>query len=54
MASISEMAPDIYRISTFVPEWNLQFNQFLVNDEEPPAVSYRYARSYHGNAGRGS
>jgi len=35
MAQITEIAPDIYRICTFVPEVNLQFNQFLVRDEEP-------------------
>jgi flavorubredoxin len=32
---VSEIAPDIYRISGFVPEINLQFNHFLVKDEEP-------------------
>jgi flavorubredoxin len=35
MAQITEIAPDIYRISTFIPEVNLQFNQFLVRDEQP-------------------
>jgi len=30
-----EIAPDVYRISTYVPEANLQFNQFLVKDDEP-------------------
>jgi flavorubredoxin len=35
MNQITEIAPDVYRISTFVPEGNLQFNQFLVRDEEP-------------------
>ena len=33
--SVNEIAPDIYRISTYVPEINLQFNQFLVADDEP-------------------
>ncbi|HVF47784.1 MAG TPA: hypothetical protein VNA17_09480 [Pyrinomonadaceae bacterium] len=33
--NITEIAPDVYRISTFVPEGNLQFNQFLIKDEEP-------------------
>src|SRR5688500_4713186 len=33
--AIDEIAPDTYRISTYVPEINLQFNQFLVADEEP-------------------
>ena len=31
---IEEIAPDLYRISTYVPEINLQFNQFLVRDDE--------------------
>lgn len=35
MARIDEIAPDIYRICTFVPEINLQFAQFLVRDEQP-------------------
>ncbi len=32
---ITEIAPDVYRLSLFVPEVNLQFNQFLVKDDEP-------------------
>lgn len=35
MTSVSEIAPDLYRIATYVPEINLQFNQFLVRDEQP-------------------
>lgn len=35
MTTISEIAPDLFRLCTFVPEFNLQFNQFLVRDEEP-------------------
>ena len=35
MSSITEIAPDVYRISTYVPEFDLQFNQFLVKDDEP-------------------
>ena len=33
--AVDEIAPDTYRISTYVPEFNLQFNQFLVADDEP-------------------
>jgi flavorubredoxin len=33
--AIAEIAPDLYRISTYVPGIDLQFNQFLVNDDEP-------------------
>ena len=32
MSSITEIAPDVYRISTYVPDFDLQFNQFLVDD----------------------
>ena len=35
MANIHEIAPDLYRISIYVPEFDLQFNHFLVRDEEP-------------------
>lgn len=35
MARIDEIAPNIFRISIFVPEANMQFNQFLIRDEEP-------------------
>ena len=35
MADVAEIAPDIYRISVYFPEFNLQFNHFLVKDEEP-------------------
>ena len=32
---VTEIAPDVYRISTYVPEIDMQFNQFLVKDDEP-------------------
>jgi len=35
MSVVSEVAPDLYRISVYVPEANLQFNAFLVKDDEP-------------------
>jgi flavorubredoxin len=31
----SEIAPDIYRLSTYIPDADFMFNQFLVLDEEP-------------------
>jgi flavorubredoxin len=33
--TITEVAPDIYRISTYVKEIDLQFSQFLIRDEQP-------------------
>jgi len=35
MVCTTEIAPEIYRISVFVPEINLEFSHFLVRDEEP-------------------
>jgi flavorubredoxin len=35
MPVVTEVASDLYRISIYVPEGNLQFNHFLVRDEEP-------------------
>jgi flavorubredoxin len=35
MPEIHEIAPDVYRISVYVPEINLAFNHFLIKDEEP-------------------
>lgn len=34
-STITEIAPDTYRISTFHPGYKMQFNQFLVKDDEP-------------------
>jgi flavorubredoxin len=35
MTTLTEITQDLYRISTYVPESHLQFNQFLVKDDEP-------------------
>lgn len=35
MVSTNEIAPEVYRISVWVPEINLEFSHFLVRDEEP-------------------
>jgi len=32
---VTEIAADCYRISTYIPEIDLQFNQFLIKDDEP-------------------
>ena len=34
-SDVTEIAPDIYRISTFHPDYGIQFNQFLIKDTEP-------------------
>lgn len=35
MTTINEIAPDVFRINTFFPDFNLGFSQFLVRDEQP-------------------
>ncbi len=34
-ARVTEIVPDLYAISIYVPEFNLRFNHFLIKDEEP-------------------
>jgi flavorubredoxin len=34
-ARIDEIAPDLYRICLYLPAFDLQFNHFLVKDDEP-------------------
>ncbi|MDF0673152.1 MAG: MBL fold metallo-hydrolase [Nitrospira sp.] len=35
MAKITEIAPDLFRITTFVAPFNIQFSQFLMRDDQP-------------------
>jgi flavorubredoxin len=32
---VHEIAPDLFRISTYISKFDLQFNQFLVRDDQP-------------------
>ena len=34
-SNVTEVARDVYRISTFHPDFGIQFNQFLIKDDEP-------------------
>ena len=35
MTTIHEIAPDVYRIGLYVPDYDMQFNHFLIKDDEP-------------------
>lgn len=35
MTTVNEIAPDLYRISTYLKEADLQFCQFLIKDDQP-------------------
>jgi len=32
---VNEIAPDVFRISTFHPDYGIEFNQFLIRDDQP-------------------
>jgi flavorubredoxin len=34
-AVVTEIGPDLYRLSVYAPDFDLQFNHFLVKDDEP-------------------
>jgi flavorubredoxin len=38
MTHIDEIAPDVFRLSLYVPEIDMQFNHFLVRDEKPMLI----------------
>ena len=44
MARITEVAQDLFQITTFVEPFNLQFSQFLVRDDEPRARVHEQRR----------
>jgi len=35
LPTITEIAPDVFRIAVFIPEINLEFSHFLIRDDEP-------------------
>jgi flavorubredoxin len=35
MTTISEIAPDVFSICTYIEQADLQFRQFLIRDEQP-------------------
>ncbi len=45
--TVTEVAPDVYRISTFHPEFGIQFNQFLVRDDEPFLMHTGMRKMFH-------
>ena len=45
-AAVTEVAPDVFRFSLFARELNLQFNYFLVRDEQPLLFTTGYRASF--------
>lgn len=48
---VDEIAPDIFRISTFNPDFGIQFNQFLVRDEQPFLMHTGMRRMFEATLG---
>ena len=46
MAKVTEIAPDLFRISVFVPDLNMQFNHFVVRDDEPLLYHTGYRHTF--------
>src|SRR3954453_6281564 len=46
MAPVTEIAPDLFRISLYDAPLDLQFNYFLVRDEEPLLFTTGYRASF--------
>jgi flavorubredoxin len=44
--SVTEIAPDVFRFCLYAPEINLQFNFFLVRDEQPLLFTTGYRASF--------
>ncbi len=45
-STVTELAADTYRISTFHPDYGIQFNQFLVRDDEPFLMHTGFKRMF--------
>src|SRR4030095_14246111 len=46
MAKVDEISPDVFRISILEPQFTLQFNHFLIRDEEPLLFHAGYKRMF--------
>src|SRR5262245_15741334 len=44
--TVTEIAPDVFRICHYTPQINLQFNYFLVRDEQPLLFTTGYRASF--------
>jgi len=45
-STVTEIAPDTFRISTFHPDYGIQFNQFVIRDEQPFLMHTGFKRSF--------
>lgn len=43
---VTEIAAEVFRLSTFAPDYGIQFNQFLVRDDEPFLMHTGFRRDF--------
>jgi flavorubredoxin len=43
---VTQIAADVFRLSTFAPDYGIQFNQFLVRDDEPFLMHTGFKRDF--------
>jgi flavorubredoxin len=44
--TVTEIAPDVFRLSTFAPDFGIQFVQFVVRDDEPFLMHTGFRRTF--------
>ena len=44
--TVTEITPDVFRLSTFAPDFGIQFVQFVVRDEEPFLMHTGFRRTF--------
>ncbi|MDX6385185.1 MAG: hypothetical protein QOK48_2758 [Blastocatellia bacterium] len=45
-SNVTEVAADVFRISTFHPDYQIQFNQYLIRDDEPFLMHTGFRRMF--------
>jgi flavorubredoxin len=46
MTTVTEIASDVYRISTYASGYGMQFNQFLLKDDEPVLIHTGFKKMF--------
>ena len=44
--TVTEIAPDVFRLSTWAPQYGIQMNQFLIRDDEPLLMHTAFRRLF--------
>jgi flavorubredoxin len=47
-ATVTQITTDVYRISNFAPDYGIQFNQFLIKDDQPFLMHTGFKKMFAG------